>query len=770
LIQWILSRKGFMKRKDSVPVFGADDETSGGWRGRFGAELDAHARPAGGGNSAQERPASRRLNRDVLARRVAPFLAAAVAAALFWPSLKGGFLNGDDYNYITANSMVIGNGKGIFTTSTMGYYHPLTIFSYRLEWLLFGSDAAAFHAGNIALHAANCILFYYLAAALGAGIPGALLASLLFAVHPLRAEPVAWISGRKDLLSCFFLLAMLLAYIRYVKSRDWRNLALSCALLIAAMLSKPTVALGVAVLVLLDWHFNRIHMEPAQNLRIQPQAPFLSRMLRSLRLAARPPRSAADEGQVLPQTAVVPAQQGGRETLFGIAAEKIPFIIASSAVLALSFTVGKFYLSPSGVGGRISLADKLALCGYGEWFYLCKVLFPAKLCPLYPHLQPSGNFLLKYLPAAAFAALLALLARYCRNCCTGVAFFGLMLLAVLPFQILPADRYTYIPAAGVFLALGTVFDMAFAKFKITAAACASALLLALSCISVERVKLWGDSVLLCSDTISKYRRYDNWKSDITVLTDAFAHRSVAYFLQGKYAESIADINAALSIDPSYGAGYGARGAAYSKIGLYAQAESDYNMAACLAPGFAQNYVNRARLRYYALKQYAAAMADITRAAEISPDWSVPYQLRSEICAEKGLFDQALADADKALELAPSPGLSELRARIESARRSARNSGHVAETDATPGAREYAVRGYARILSKQFGDAVSDLTEALRLNPNDAESHFNRGIAYGNMGLHERALADFDVTLSINPKNSAAAAAKSFAARMLRANR
>ncbi|MFA5160733.1 MAG: tetratricopeptide repeat protein [Elusimicrobiales bacterium] len=691
------------------------------------AEFDGHARPACRENSAQEYSAGcRRIPlsncRKWIKAKTAPFLAAALAIALFWPSLKGGFLGGDDMQYVTGNADVVGAGwGGVFSSSSLGYYHPLTPLSFRLERLVFGLNPAAYHATNIALHAANCTLLYRFVLALEGGAPAALAASLLFAAHPLRAESVCWISGRKDLLCCFFLLAMLTVYIGYVKSRDWRGLAASCLLFALAMLSKPTAAAAPFALVLVDWRLRR------------------------------------GWGRV-------------------VWAEKILFLLAGAAMFSMSFFIGGFFLSASGAG--LPVMDKLALCGRGLWFYLAKTLWPARLSVLYPHFAQPEQFAAKYLPLSGFAALLAAPALLCRRknweaaapektplCAPaffGLGFFALLLLPALPFpDLFPADRYTYIPAAGIFLLAGAVFARFYGKAAIT---CAGAVLLACCWLCSARVNLWLDGIALCDDAIAKIGN----SADSTAVPTMLANRGAEYFTRGQYANALGDFTKAIELNPSFDYVYGYRGAACSATGDYARAEADYTIGIKSRPRYAETYVNRGKVRY-AQKKYAAAMEDFAKALELKPRYGYAYYARASVLAALGRHEQALEDVSKALELEPSAGAWRLRAAAEFALgRYPQSAGDYGKAIALePSAEDYLSRGCAVMRTGGFAAAEADMNEALRLRPDYGEAYVNRGIARGNLGRHGEALADFDRALSLNPGDAAARNGKAVAGKMLR---
>ena len=217
----------------------------------------------------------RRLLPLVMIRRgLVPLAVAVLTAAAFLPTLAGSFLNWDDNVNFLDNPAYRGLGREQvhwpFTSVFFGHYIPLTRLSWSLNWALGGMDPWGYHLANVLLHAANAVLFYFmarrlLAAALADGAQAgrrgadlcaaAAVAALVFGVHPLRVEPVAWITGRADVLCAFFVLLTTWAYLRAVEAEGpaRRGLVLVAAVtLAAALLSKGAALPFVGALLLLD--------------------------------------------------------------------------------------------------------------------------------------------------------------------------------------------------------------------------------------------------------------------------------------------------------------------------------------------------------------------------------------------------------------------------------------------------------------------------------------------------------------------------------------
>ncbi len=204
-----------------------------------------------------------------------PAVLALVSFVVFVPALEGGFLNWDDDQNFVDNPNYRGLGasqlRWMFTTFLMGHYIPLTWMTLGLDYVVWGMNPVGYHLTNLLLHAANAVLFYFMALRLlRASVPGghadgswALtlgsgFATLLFAVHPLRAESVAWITERRDVLSGLFYLAAVVAYLRYCdgavpegrRTRKWYWASLG--LFALALLSKAMAVTLPVILLALD--------------------------------------------------------------------------------------------------------------------------------------------------------------------------------------------------------------------------------------------------------------------------------------------------------------------------------------------------------------------------------------------------------------------------------------------------------------------------------------------------------------------------------------
>ncbi|MDH4197222.1 MAG: hypothetical protein OEW05_07445, partial [Candidatus Aminicenantes bacterium] len=334
-------------------------------------------------------PESGRWNGLILA------LILVLTAAVFSNSLRNEFIDElDDDIYIVNNTAVkdlsAAGLKTILTTFVAGNYHPLTMLSYAVEYRLFGLDPHAYHRTNRLLHGLNTALVFALVWSLWRRRAAAVLAALLFAVHPLRVESVSWISERKDVLYAFFFLAALLAYVSYMKDRTKRGrLAGAFVLFLLSLLSKPMAVTFPVVLLLIDVYLQR---------KLDRRAWL----------------------------------------------EKVPFFILAVVFGALTLTTQDPGSTLQEMAGRYGFFERLFFPFYALAFYLAKLFVPTGLSAYHYYPELVGG----RLPWEYYAAPLALLmvgllvirarGRLRRELIFGSLFFLVTISVTL--QIIPAGR------------------------------------------------------------------------------------------------------------------------------------------------------------------------------------------------------------------------------------------------------------------------------------------------------------------------------------------
>ncbi len=340
-----------------------------------------------------------------------------LSLALFSPTLGHDFVNYDDTKYITENRMVrqgLGRPGFLWALTSMeeGNWHPLTWLSHMLDVQLFGLRAAGHHLTSVVIHAANALALYLVLSAMTAAVWPPFLTALLFAVHPLHVSSVAWAAERKDVLSAFFWILTMAAYLAWVRRPGYRRLVPVLLAFTAGLMSKPMLVGLPLVLLLLDyWPLGRANgPDGLSGLRLlREKAPLL----------------------------VLAAASG---VVTWIAQDR------SGAVVSWeTFTLPQRIMN--------------ALVSYVV--YLWRTVWPVRLSVFYPAEEIS------FLRAAGAALVLLgitfIAVRCARRCPSLAAGWGWYLVSLLPVIGLvqvgdqaSADRYTYIPLAGLFMGLAFI--------------------------------------------------------------------------------------------------------------------------------------------------------------------------------------------------------------------------------------------------------------------------------------------------------------------------
>ena len=407
---------------------------------------------------------------------------AAITLLVYLPMLWHGFVNYDDPDYITGNPHVQAGltWPGIvwaFQSGEASNWHPLTWISHMADWQLFGKHAAGHHLVNLLFHTANALLLFILLNRLTGTLWRSAFVAALFAWHPLHVESVAWAAERKDVLSAFFWMLTLLAYVRYAglskvhsqKSKVFYLLAL--AMFACGLMSKPMVVTLPFVLLLLDfWPLGRItnHESRITN---------LSRLV----------------------------------------LEKLPFFALTAASCVITYTVQRGALW-SATSLPLPFRLENAVMSYGR--YLSKMFWPVDLALIYPYPH--------HWPLAAVITVTALLAMWSvlflwwarRFPYLAVGWFWYLGTLVPAIGLVQAgvqsmaDRYTYLPSIGLFIivawGLNDLLNSHPQRTMITAAAGGLALI---GCLAVTSIQLnyWRDSVAIFLHTVQATT--DNYAAD-----------------------------------------------------------------------------------------------------------------------------------------------------------------------------------------------------------------------------------------------------------------
>src|SRR5437870_975953 len=552
--------------------------------------------------------------------RLIPVLIALVTVAAFLPTLHNQFVNWDDEENFLDNPHYRGLGwthlRWMWTTH-LGHYIPLTWMTLGLDYLLWGMNPVGYHLTNLLLHAANAVVFFFVvrrlltralpspsehgyALAVSSGV-----AALVFAIHPLRVESVAWVTERRDVLSGLFYLVAILLYLRAcergARGRGWYWL--SVAVFGCALLSKSMVVNLPIVLLILD---------------VYP----LRRLGGAVGWWSEPARR--------------------------VYVEKIPFVLLAAAASAVALMAQLSHNTMVSVV-QLSALGRLALSVYGLSFYLWKTVAPVNLSPLY-ELPPTVNpwappFLLSYGLVVAITALVLAFRRPLPGLLAAWVAYVVVLLPVLGiFQSGPqiaADRYTYLASLGwaILVSAGVLSHWRRRPFLFTGlAAC---VLFGLGILTWNQVQGWRDSEKLWTHALATYPKSSIAENNLgNVRAD-----------QSKLAEAIEHYRQALDINPEHASAHYNLGNVLAQQGKLAEASDHYRQALRLKPDYADAHNNLGNVLAQQGK-LAEASEQYQRALQIKPDDADAHNNLGNALAQQGKLAEATDHYRDALHIKP----------------------------------------------------------------------------------------------------------------------
>ena len=456
----------------------------------------------------------------------------ALVLSVFGQTISHPFISYDDPYYITQNPIVLKGltGEGIrwaFRIS-IGNWHPTTWISHMLDVEIFGLNAGGHHMVSVFLHVANTVLLFSLLRAMSGAFWKSLVVAALFGIHPLRVESVAWAAERKDVLSSFFGLCSLTAWLGHLhRPSRWRSIG-ALGLFSLGLAAKPMLMTIPAVLLLLDWW----------PLGRFPRTSHYSAHYRSF----------------LPSRALL--------------VEKVPFLLLSVASLAIT-VIAQTRNAVDYVRPDYLLRVANALVSYTV--YLAKFVWPSNLGVLYPY--PAGGVPLWKSLAAGLILLTvtAIALRFARRfpyCLTGWFWYLTTLIPVIGlFQVgaqARADRYTYLPLVGISIGVVWLFGDAAhhsQRDRRMSGAFAAVAVFLLAGTAFLQTRLWRDGIALYRHTVEATR--DNLVISYNLGTDLKS--------MGRYQEAIAPFKEVLRIDPHHYHACNNLGDVYFKTGNFAAA-------------------------------------------------------------------------------------------------------------------------------------------------------------------------------------------------------
>jgi protein O-mannosyl-transferase len=528
-----------------------------------------------------------------------------VASCFAFGRIAGnGFINFDDNIYITENNHIKSginpeNIKWAFTAVVSGNWHPLTLISHMLDWSLFGANASGHHLISLLLHIGSVLLLFLFLNKTTNNLWPSAFAAALFALHPLRAESVAWAAERKDVLSMFFGMASIYAYAFYAESSKTSRYLLCLILFALALMSKPMLVTLPFVLMLLDyWPLKRwqeIMGKPAGKLILE-KVPFLLLAITSSIITLWAQNK---EGSVA-SVNILPFLTRGTNAIISYTAylEKIfwPVNLSVFYPYDLSLSLWKVLISGFILTGITAVVlyyiKKLPFLFVGWFWYL------GGLVPVIGLVQVGRQAM--------------------------------------------ADRYTYLSFVGIAVGLAwgipSIIKSDNIRKKILFTAAITALA-TLALLTWQQCGYWKNSHDLFSHALRVTKNNHV----------AHGYLAAALFKEGNPSGAIYHFNKAININSNYADDYNNRGGVYANLGQHEAAIKDYNEAIRLKPDFAGAYFNRGT-SYGITGQDQLAIEDLNEAIRLKPDFAGAYNNRAIVYLKQGDNIAGCNDARRACAL------------------------------------------------------------------------------------------------------------------------
>jgi tetratricopeptide (TPR) repeat protein len=635
------------------------------------------------------------------------FLAVVV---VFSPSFVAGFIWDDDA-MLTRNSLIRGPLSNFwFTTQPIDYF-PLTYSSLWVEWRLWGMNPTGYHITNVVLHALSCIILWR--AFIRLKISAAWLAALLFAIHPVNFESVAWIAERKNVLAMFFYSITVWAFVRFVQSRERRFYIVSLLAFLLSLLAKPAAApWPMAALVIAYCCERTVSGTTTLNLRKRLKkysiwtAPFFATT-------------------ILLSVATVAFQYGN----------------AITADVRTRFDA--------------DILTRLARAEVDVWFYLSKAIVPYPLLFVYPKWSFS-NRLLALVPCALLIALFVILLKFRRSWSKvglfAVAYYVLLLTPVLGFFNIYFQRYSYVADHWQYFALPAItvliaFYLKKARLHYFAG---PALVLIFASLTFMRCGAFHDSDSVWQDTLAKDPKCCLALNQLAVNctaagkleeatnyyfhsleldpNEAQTHVNLGYcqVLMEKADDGIAQIGEAIRIDPSFSYAYYYLGLALRKQGKIDEAIAGFREAIRLNPTFAPSYDELATT-VWSLGQRDEAISLLRHALVKEPDDVGALIHLGNFLTDIGKSDEGLPFLQKAIALEPKNadariGLGNNFWSANQANAAQDQFAIALQIDPSSASALYAMATCLR-LSGQNNEAAKLYEQLLAQNPQQTEAHF-----------------------------------------------
>ncbi len=619
----------------------------------------------------------------------------------YFPAIRGGFIWDDDV-LITANPMMKsrdGLYRFWFTTETMDYW-PVTSTAWWLEWRLWGDRTTGYHVINVLLHIVNAVLIWIVLRQLK--VPGAWMAAVVFALHPVNVATVAWISEQKNMLAMLFYLISIFLYLRFDEDSRWRFYIFSLAAFLLALLSKAAVVmLPVVLLGCVWWRRDKIQW---------------------------------------------------RDIL-----HSLPFFVLSLVLGLVTVWFQHNQSVQAQLEQKSGLFSRWAAAGWMPWFYLYKTLLPVGLNVIYPDWQIDTSHWVSFMPGLLLMGCFVLFwlkrGAWGRPLLFGLGYFVVTLFPVLGFFrqsfhrfSLVADHWQYFSIIGVIALVVAgaekIFRCLGQRTRYWTAAAGVAVLATLGVATWTRAAVYRDAETLWRDTVAKNPKA--WAG--------FNNLGLILLQTGRAGEAIGNLQRALQLKPNYADAHYNLGIAFAQTDRIEDAINQYEQALRLAPDSAETHNNLG----IALKQMGRlddAISHFEQAVRIAPnDAEVHYNLATTL-RQVGKNNEAIVHFEQAVHLKPDfvGAHYNLGAALVKAGRMEEGIQHFEQAlRLKPDYNEHNKLGIALMQVGKIPDAIRHFEEALRLNPNLPEVHYNLAAALERTGKFSEAIGEYEQAMRLKP--------------------
>jgi len=625
-----------------------------------------------------------------------------VTALLYFKAIFYDFVILDDDIYVVENHLIknfsIQGIKTIFSVFWAGFYQPLILLVYMIQYALFGLDPMPYHLLNIILHLFNIYLVYRIAGQLSKKRLTAYIVAILFAIHPMRVESVVWVTELKDMLYTFFFLLAFLSYLRYLNTNYLKKHLLFVLLFFLLALLSKAAAVTLPVLLL------------ATDL-------YLKRKM-------------------------------SRSVFF----EKIPLFILSLVFGVLAV------ISQSEAG---AVADNIDYYGYVNTFflsvyalafYLVKLIAPFSLSAMHYFPKLANELLPWYyyaaLPFLLFVAWLVLRKHSLRReTLFGFSFFLIAISVML--QIIPVgmtvtmERFTYVPYIGLFYLTGQYLSHLHKRnAKLFAGIVFSIFVMMFIFLTWNRIPVWKNAETLISDVLLKYPDYEHSHYGAAIV------RERNNDLQG----ALKHYNRSIEINNQFYDAFNDRGVLWFKLGNLKFALDDYNKALEINPEYVGSYINRGWI-YYEYEEYGSAMNDYNKALSIESKSAQALFNRGVLKHILGMRREALLDVNKAIYYdSDNPGYYFIRAYMREVAGNIQGSIEDRKQGSKYGNEEHIVFEIRSVMKNKSGDllgALDDLNNYIKLKSDNARAYNIRGNLFADLGKISEAIADYNTAIELD---------------------